>query len=43
MLQTDQLFLRIDSNQDALVTNKDGSVDVYFASEPPKGHENNWM
>ena len=43
MLQTDQRFPGIDSNQDDLVTNKDGSVDVYFALEPPKGHENNWI
>ena len=43
MLQTDQRFPGLDSNQDGLVTNKDGSVDVYFAPKPPKGHENNWI
>ncbi len=23
--------------------NADGSVDLYFAPEVPKGHENNWI
>ena len=43
MLQTDQRFPGLDSNQEGLVTNKDGSVDVYFGPKPPKGHESNWI
>ena len=43
MLQTDQRFPGLDSNKKGLVTNKDGSVDVYFGPTPPKGHESNWI
>lgn len=31
------------SSTDDLVTNDDGSVDVYFAPEPPDGMEQNWI
>ena len=43
MLQTDQRFPGLDQNKKGLVVNKDGSVDVYFAPKPPKGHEHNWI
>ena len=43
MLQTDQRFPGLDSNQKGLVTNKDGSDDVYFGPTPPEGHESNWI
>jgi len=43
MLQTDQRFPGLDQNKKGLVVSKDGSVDVYFGPNPPKGHENNWI
>ncbi|MBT8338432.1 MAG: DUF1254 domain-containing protein [Desulfatitalea sp.] len=43
MLQTDQRFPGIDSLKKALKQNEDGSFDIYFAPEPPKGMENNWL
>ena len=43
MLQTDQRFPGLDQNKEGLVVNEDGSVDVYFGPEPPKGFENNWI
>ncbi len=43
MLQTDQRFPGLDQNRKGLEVNKDGSVDIYFAPAPPKGHENNWI
>ena len=43
MLQTDQQFPSIGSQNDGLVTNPDGSTDLYFAPEPPPDHESNWL
>ncbi len=43
MLQTDQRFPGIDNNKEGLIKNKDGSFDIYFSPEPPKGYENNWI
>ena len=43
MLQTDQRFPGIDSNQEGLQQNVDGSYDIYFGPEPPTGHEKNWL
>jgi hypothetical protein len=43
MLQTDQKNAGIDSLQDGLRYNKDGSIDVYFAPEAPPGYQNNWI
>jgi hypothetical protein len=31
------------STDEGVVTNPDGSVDVYFGPEAPKGHESNWV
>jgi hypothetical protein len=42
-LQTDQRFPTLDSYQEGLQVNADGSIDVYFASEPPVGQEGNWL
>lgn len=39
----DQPKSSIDSNQSALRKNKDGSVDIYFGREAPKGQEGNWI
>jgi hypothetical protein len=43
MLQTDQKNCGIDSLQDGLRYNKDGSIDIYFAPKPPPGYQNNWV
>lgn len=43
MLQTDQRAAGIDSLQGGLRYNDDGSIDIYFAPEPPSGYENNWV
>jgi len=43
MLQTDQRFPGLDQNKEGLKVNKDGSVDIYFGPEPPKGQKNNWI
>jgi hypothetical protein len=43
MLQTDQATAGIDSLQDDLRYNKDGSIDIYFSPKPPLGYENNWV
>ncbi|NLR91956.1 DUF1254 domain-containing protein [Flammeovirga agarivorans] len=43
MLQTDQQFPGIDSNQKGLVQNKDGSWDIFIGPKAPKGMENNWI
>jgi hypothetical protein len=43
MLQTDQKNAGIDSLQDGLRYNKDGSIDIYFAPKPPPGYKNNWV
>ncbi len=43
MLQTDQQFPSVSSQKADLVTNPDGSVDVYFGPTPPVFHEANWV
>ena len=43
MLQTDQKFAGINSLGEGVKKNADGSVDVYFAPEPPEGMEDNWV
>jgi hypothetical protein len=42
MLQTDQQFPSISSQQEDLVVNADGSVDVYFGPKAP-AHKANWI
>jgi hypothetical protein len=42
MLQTDQQFPSVNSTDKGVVTNPDGSVDVWFGPAAPKGHEANW-
>ena len=43
MLQTDARFPAIGSNDKDVVQNEDGSYDIYFGPEPPKGKESNWV
>jgi hypothetical protein len=43
MLQTDQPFPTVGSQSKGFQENADGSYDVYFSPEPPKGKEHNWM
>jgi hypothetical protein len=43
MLQTDQQFPSISSQNNDLLVNADGSVDVYFGPEAPQGKESNWV
>ena len=43
MLQTDQRNSGIDSLQDGLRYNKDGSIDIYYAPKAPPGFEKNWV
>ena len=43
MLQTDQQFPSVSSQDKNLKTNADGSVDVYFGPKAPEGREGNWM
>ncbi|WP_018969895.1 DUF1254 domain-containing protein [Rubritalea marina] len=43
MLQTDQEACGVDSLQDGLRYNKDGSIDIYFAPKAPPGFEKNWV
>ncbi|NTW26183.1 MAG: DUF1254 domain-containing protein, partial [Lentimicrobium sp.] len=43
MLQTDQKFPMVTSQNKNLITNQDGSVDVYFGPIAPAGKENNWI
>jgi len=42
-LQTSQEFPSKNNKKSKLDMNADGSVDLYFAPEVPKGHENNWI
>ena len=42
-LQTSQRFPTVGSNDDHITANPDGSYDIYFAPEPPEGHEHNWL
>jgi len=43
MLQTDQPYPTLGSQSKGIQKNADGSYDLYFAPEAPKGMENNWM
>jgi hypothetical protein len=43
MLQTDEQFPSLGSQTEGVVTNADGSVDVWFGPTAPKGHESNWI
>jgi hypothetical protein len=43
MLQTDQQFPTVGSQTKGFVKNADGSSDLYFGPEAPKGFENNWL
>jgi hypothetical protein len=43
LLQTDQQFPMVSSQDKELFVNPDGSVDVYFGPEAPEGEENNWI
>ncbi|VVE37054.1 signal peptide protein [Pandoraea iniqua] len=42
-LQTAQPFPSKNNKRDKLITNADGSVDLYFGPVAPKGKEANWM
>jgi len=43
MLQTDQRFPMVTSQNEKLLMNADGSVYVYFGPKAPAGKENNWV
>jgi hypothetical protein len=43
MLQTDQVYPTVGSQDEGLMQNEDGSFDIYFAPEAPEGYENNWL
>jgi len=43
MLQTDQKWPAVSSQNKDLQTNQDGSVDVYFGPKAPAGKESNWV
>jgi hypothetical protein len=43
MLQTDQQFPSVSSQNRSLKVNADGSVDVWFAPKAPPGMESNWV
>jgi hypothetical protein len=43
MLQTDQQYPSVSSQNKDLQVNADGSVDVYFGPKAPPGKENNWV
>jgi len=43
MIQTDQQFPIVTSQNEKLQANADGSVDVYFGPTAPAGKENNWV
>jgi hypothetical protein len=42
-LQTSQPFPSKNFSRDKLITNKDGSVDLYFGPKAPEGKEANWI
>ena len=42
-LQTDQPFPSRNNVRDEMIVNDDGSIDIYFGPEAPKGQENNWV
>jgi len=43
MLQTDAQFPSIGSQSKGIVSNADGSYDIWFAPAAPAGHEGNWI
>jgi len=43
MLQTDQQFPMVSSQEKKVIINPDGSVDVYFGPKAPPGKEHNWI
>ncbi len=43
MLETEQKFAGLDSNNPSVKPNKDGSYTMWFGPEAPKGHEGNWI
>ena len=43
MIQTDQRFPSVGSQNKDLIVNADGSVEVYFGPESPAGKEPNWV
>jgi hypothetical protein len=43
MLQTDEQFPSVSSQNKDVQVNSDGSVDVYFGPKPPEGKESNWV
>ena len=43
MIQTDQQFPSVSSQQKGVKINSDGSVDVYFGPKAPAGMEKNWV
>lgn len=42
-LQTSQPFPSKNNKRDKLITNADGSIDLFFGPKPPEGKEANWM
>ena len=43
MIQTDQQFPSVSSQNKGIKVNPDGSVDVFFGPKAPAGMENNWV
>jgi len=43
MLQTDEQFPALGSNDAGVVQNEDGSTDIHFGPEAPEGRESNWL
>lgn len=43
LLATDQKSAGIDSNLPGIELNADGGVTIWFAPQPPAGHEKNWV
>jgi hypothetical protein len=43
MLQTDQQFPSVSSQDKNIKSNADGSVDVWFGPKAPAGREANWV
>ncbi len=43
MIQTDQRHPSVSSQNEDLLVNEDGSIDVWFGPEAPEGKESNWV
>jgi len=43
MLQTDQRYPSVSSQTKGLITNADGSIDIYFGPKSPAGEAANWV